>query len=369
MLTHRARRRLRLTVRVALVLAGTSLSFPTAEPAQSRASTGNSAPNGLVVVIADKPKQNKLDLQPLNNPYVSGVALQIRWSDIESTQGNPDWSKMDQLFAAAESSKKWVQLLIFPGFFSPPWALEGVKTEKFPIQYGPGNGTLETLPLPWNEVYLKRWFAFAKQLSERYGKSPAFRVIAADGPTSVSAEFTLPSSPEDVRKWIGLGYTPRKYLAAWQKVFQTFAAIFPNQYVSLSVGAGLNINDGGKIAPREGQRTRQEAIEQGIGLLGRRFVLQNSDLHAGPDQHPVTELVIGYSGRVITGLQMRCPAERCSQAMGAEGNPPLALRKSIDRGMTPNSAGVRVHYLEIYEPDVLADEMQSVLQYAASLFK
>jgi hypothetical protein len=120
MLTHRARRRLRLTVRVALVLAGTSLSFPTAEPAQSRASTGNSAPNGLVVVIADKPKQNKLDLQPLNNPYVSGVALQIRWSDIESTQGNPDWSKMDQLFAAAESSKKWVQLLIFPGFFPLP---------------------------------------------------------------------------------------------------------------------------------------------------------------------------------------------------------------------------------------------------------
>jgi hypothetical protein len=197
--------------------------------------------------------------------------------------------------------------------FSPSWALEGVKTEKFTIQYGPGNGTVETLPLPWDEVYLRSWFAVAKQLSERYGKSAAFRFIAADGPTSVSAEFTLPSSPEDVRKWISLGYTPRKYLAAWQKVFQTFAATFPNQYVSLSVGAGLNINDGGKIAPREGQRTRQEAIDQAIGLLGRRFVLQNSDLHAGPDQHPVTELVIIYSGRVITGLQMRCPAERCSQ--------------------------------------------------------
>lgn len=68
-------------------------------------------------------------------------------------------------------------------------------------------------------------------------------------------------------------------------------------------------------------------------------MLQNSDLHAGPDQHPVTELVIGYSGRVITGLQMRYPAERCSQAMDAAGNAPLALRKSIDQGMTPNNAG------------------------------
>jgi hypothetical protein len=89
-------------------------------------------------------------------------------------------------------------------------------------------------------------------------------------------------------------------------------------------------------------------------------VLQNSDLRAGP---------LGYRGRVITGLQMRCPGEHCSQAMGAEGNPPLALRKSIDQGMTPTNVGQRVHYLEIYESDVLADEMHPVLQYAASSFR
>jgi hypothetical protein len=55
--------------------------------------------------------------------------------------------------------------------------------------------------------------------------------------------------------------------------------------------------------------------------------------------------------------------------MGAEGDPPLALKKSINRGMEPNSAGHRVNYLEIYEPDVLADDMQPVLRYGASLFK
>src|SRR5580700_1966879 len=106
-----------------------------AAPAQSSTSAGNPAPNGLVVVIENKPQENKLNLRALNNSYINGVALQIRWSDVEPVQGNPDWSKLDQLFAGAESSKKWVQLLIFPGFFSPPWALEGVKTEKFPIQY------------------------------------------------------------------------------------------------------------------------------------------------------------------------------------------------------------------------------------------
>jgi len=73
---------------------------------------------------------------------------------------------------------------------------------------------------------------------------------------------------------------------------------------------------------------------------------------------------------VITGLEARCAAElgTCGSAMGSEGDPPRALRKSIDKGMAPNKAGRHVNYLEIHEGDVLADEMQPVLRYGASLF-
>lgn len=371
MSTHGERR----SVHVALVLASSWLLSSTvamASPGQSWPSAGNSLPNGLVVVIENKPQESKLNLRALNNPYIRGVALQIRWHDLEPVEGSPDWSKLDQLFAAAEASKKWVQLLLFPGFFSPPWALEGAKTEMFPIQYGPGKGTVERLPMPWDQVYLSRWFAFVKQLSDRYGRSPAFRVVAADGPTSVSAEATLPSDPEDARKWLRLGYTPRKYLAAWQKTFRFYADSFPNQYVSLSLGFGLNIDDRGKMDPRERQRTRQELIDEAMGQLGRRFVLQYSNLDgypgAGPGPRSV-EFVIGYNGRVITGLQLRTSCERNSGNMGAEGNPALALKKSIDIGMRPNSAGRRANYLEIYEPDVVAEDLQTVLRDGSALFK
>jgi hypothetical protein len=58
-----------------------------------------------------------LDLRALENPLISGVAFQIHWHDIGPVQGKPDWLKLYQLFAAAASSKKWVQLFIFPGFF------------------------------------------------------------------------------------------------------------------------------------------------------------------------------------------------------------------------------------------------------------
>ena len=363
---HPARRSARLTAQVALVLASALLLYPAAAIAEA------AQPTGLVVVIENRPQENRLNLQAMNNPYIRGVALQIRWRDIEPVQGNPDWLKLDQLFAAAEASKKWVQLLIFPGFFSPPWALEGVKTETFPLQYGPGKGSVEQLPMPWDDIYLGRWFAFVKQLSERYGKSPAFRVVAATGPTSVSAEFTLPGKPEDIPTWLNVGYTPRRYIAAWQKTLQVYAADFPNQYISLSMGFGLNIDDRGKRDPSERKRTRQEIIDQVAGLLGRRFVLQLSNLDGFPSAGPGprgVDFVQGYNGRVVTGFQLRTSCERHSGDMGAEGDPALALKKSIDIGMQPNAAGVRANYVEIYEPDVVADDLQPVLRDGASLFK
>jgi hypothetical protein len=253
-----------------------------------------------------------------------------------------------------------------------PAPLEGAKTERFAIQYGPGAGTVERLPMPWDGVYLTHWFAFLKQLSDRYGKSPAFRVVAADGPTSVSAEFTLPSTPDDVKTWLNVSYTPRRYIEAWQTVLRVVADDFPDQYVSLSLGFGLNINDRGQLNARERVRTKQAIIDQGIGLLGRRFALQYSNLdgNAGPDQGPPgTALVIGYNGRISTGFQLRTSCVINSGNMGAEGDAPLALKRALTKGLQPNTAGHHVNYLEIYEPDVLADEMQPVLRYGASLFK
>jgi hypothetical protein len=179
----------------------------------------------------------------------------------------------------------------------------------------------------------------------------------------------LPQTPEDLNKWRNDSYTPSKYSAAWRKVFQVYAAEFPTQYVALVVGNGLNINEHGKIQRGEAMRTRQRIIDQATGVLGRRFVLENHDLHAGSKhQSDATSLVMSYSGRVVTGLQVTCAAERCSPELGASGDPPLALRKTIDDGMKPNNAGHHVNFLEIYEPDVLADEMQPVLRYGASLF-
>ena len=337
-------------------------------------STEDTIPSGIAVVMP--PGENgyqSRNLQALNNPFVSGVAVQINWRDIEPVQGKPDWSKLDELFAAAITSKKWVQLDIFPGFFSPEWALEGAKTDLFNIPYGPGSGTVAKLPMPWDRVYLNRWFTFVRQVGERYGRSPALRMIAAAGPTSVSEEMTLPNGPPAIQKWLRDGYTPAKYLDAWEETFRVYADAFPNQCISLAA-PGLPILEQGRFNRSAHLRAKHEIVDRAIRVYGRRLAIQSNDLHAGhaPIEAPDgTDFINSYSGRIITGFEMRGASQGPvpSKIMGAEGNPPMALRRSIDKGMAANSAGRHVNYLEIYQGDVLLADMQPVLQYAASQFK
>ena len=372
---------LRCAVRVLLGICLLSATFLPAYAQNSRrqetptcGSNEDTIPSGIAVVLPPGEKGYKSgNLEALNNPYLSGVAVQINWRDIEPVQGKPDWSKLDALFAAAASAKKWVQLDIFSGFFSPEWALEGAKTDTFNIPYGPSHGTEAKLPMPWDRVYLNRWFTLMRQVAERYGKSPAFRVIAAGGPTSVSEEMTLPQSPQAVQKWLSDGYTPAKYLGAWEEAFHVYADAFPNQCVSLAAPS-VPILEHGRIDRAAHMRAKHDVVDRAVRVCGRRLIIQSNDLHAGhaeveaPDG---TDFINSYSGKIITGFEMRGGSQGPgpSKVMGAEGNPPLALRRSIDKGMAMNSAGRHVNFLEIYQGDVLPADMQPVLQYAASLFR
>jgi hypothetical protein len=364
----------------ARVLAGAYLSSLTVLPALAQpmaetrcASSSDLMPGGLAVVLPTGVKRDpSRDLQALSNAYMRGVAIQMNWRDLEPAQGRPDWSRLDELVAAAQSSRKWVHLAVFPGFFSPAWALEGAKTDQFVIPYGPDHGTPTTLPMPWDKTYLDRWFAFVRRLGERYGGSPAFRMIAAAGPTSVSEEMTLPSSPPAVAKWLAAGYTPAKYLGAWDEAFRVYADAFPNQCVSLA-GPSLPILAQGKMDKPAHLRARQEIVERAMRVFGRRLTIQSNDLHAGHAQVEApdyTDFINSYSGRIITGFEMRGGSQgpAPSDVMGAAGNPPLALTRSINKGMAPNQSGQHINYLEIYAGDVLPDGMQPVLKDAASRF-
>lgn len=165
-------------------------------------------------------------------------------------------------------------------------------------------------------------------------------------------------------KWRSLGYTPAKYIDAWKQTFSAYSSIFPHRYFSLALHLGIAIP----------HRKQKAAVRKQLVSLGlqypRQFALQADGLNASRTNETYGDrAVIAYSGRVVTGFMMSTAASQRSERMGAADEPSLALRRSIDKGMQPNNAGKRVSYLEIYEPDVLSEEMQPVLRYAASLFQ
>jgi hypothetical protein len=293
------------------------------------------------------------------NPTIAGVAARVGWLDLEPREGEFHWQLLDAVFAKAEAQRKAVILILVPGFDSPGWALAGAQTAQFQRQYGPGAGQTGVLPLPWDETYLTRWFAFLRQVSQRYGDRPSFRMVAAAGPTSVSAEMSLPNSAAEIRQWQSLAYTPAKYVAAWRQTFQEYSSLFPRQYVSLALYPGLPIDDQGKSDNSERIKTRQAVIDEGLRFRDQ-FALQTSGLDGVRQEDLAYDLVTSLHGQVVTGFQMSTAATARPAPMGDANDPVHALDLAVQHGLAANA-----DFLEIYEPDIQNPALQPLLQRTA----
>jgi hypothetical protein len=165
----------------------------------------------------------------LTDPAISGLAVGMHWDHIQlsdplcvlnhSCSSSPDgydWSYLDDAFAEAGSAHKFVQLIITPGFDSPPWLLS--KLSPCDGLFPPGTstnlpdcGTVQfanfpedqrsdqfngafVLPLPWNRLYQAAWWDFLVHLNARYNRNPTFVAMAVAEPVAGSDEFILPTS-------------------------------------------------------------------------------------------------------------------------------------------------------------------------------
>ncbi len=127
---------------------------------QQRASVSTNMPYGISVVnLIDASRVGQLfdtsnpTLNAYTNTNTSGGTFRTSWADVEPENGKFDFSKIDTVLANAERNGKWVRLILVPGFGTPAWAMQGVQSDTFSIQYGPGAGTPKRLPIPWDSVY------------------------------------------------------------------------------------------------------------------------------------------------------------------------------------------------------------------------
>jgi hypothetical protein len=319
-------------------------------------------PQGIVAVQEYEPGDLPVFASAVfNNSFIAGVELRAYWQDVEPQPNQFNWQFIDQVFAQAAASNKFVVLTLVPGFGTPSWALQGpVVTASFPRQYGPGQGQVGPLPVPWDNAYLSRWFTFLQQVADRYGANPAFRMISAAGPTSVSSEMSLPARSEDIAQWVTLGYTPALYEGAWNTVFQTYARIFPRQYFSLSLYPGLRIGDRRKPDAAQSTLTPQAIVTEGLQYKNS-FALQTSGLTGAKNgANLLYNLVSSSSGTIVTGFQLTTSATNFPAQMGDAASSAGALGLTLQEGLAAH-----VDFLEVYEADVVNPAMETLLEQTA----
>lgn len=285
------------------------------------------------------------------NPAVDGIVIRTFWSSVQPAQDRFDWSFIDSQVQAASASGKKVVLAVLPGAFTPAWALQGVQTGRFVVDYGFIQGQTVTLPVPWDAVYLARWLAFVQELGQRFDANPVVVNVPAAGPTSISEEMSLPNDPAALAQWQKLGYTLPAYEGAWQQTLETYVKFFPTTQISLAFYPGLPLPDRAAASA-----TRLDVAKFAFSRYGPHVAFQENGLSARKaDVSLGYDLVQQYSGQTTTGFEMGTSATQKPDQMGG-ATAAAALQASIDLGL---KAGAR--FLEIYEPDALNPALQTIL--------
>jgi hypothetical protein len=308
---------------------------------------------GVFIVTA-----HNVAIQPATytNPAVDGIVIRTFWSNVQPAPDRFDWTFIDSQVRAASASGKKVILLVLPGAFTPLWALQGVQSAQFVVDYGFVQGTTVTLPMPWDSTYLNRWFAFVRVLGQRYDSNPAVVNVPATGPTSISEEMSLPNNPTAVAKWKQLGYTLQKYEGAWQQTLAAHVQSFPTTQISLTFYPGLPIPDASAETA-----TRVDVASIAFTNNGQHVAFQENGLSARKAAPSLGyDLVQQYSTTTTVGFEMGTSATEKPDQMGGT-TAASALQASVDLGL---KAGIK--FLEIYEKDELNPALQSILTYAHS---
>jgi len=300
------------------------------------------------------------DARTYTNPNIAGLTFSHFVAGYRTPRRAILCGPSSILFSTTpKKNGKWVELVLIPGFATPAWALQGAQTATFSVIYGPGKGENLLLPLPWDPTYLQRWFEFLKAVSARYGNRPSFLKIAADGPTSVTAEMSLPNAPADLCTWVGLGYSSERLVGAWKQVFAQYRQIFPRQYFSLALYPPLPIvsstrcenGAAGGVDHRESARVTALIAAAGADNYPKKFVLQENGMTAAKDN---TGQLWGLRRRkklrrkVVIGYQTGHIGHAASRDMG-DADGATALQKSLQRGLD-----AKAQFLEVWEPDVLS---------------
>jgi PKD repeat protein len=311
----------------------------------------------------------------LANPNIGGIAMRATWDFIEPSPGVYNWSYLDGVINGAAAAGKKVSMAIEAGIYTPAWVYaDGAQSFNFVSDSSPGT---QTIPIPWDSVFLTQWTNLIQQLGARYASNPALAQVKITGVAETTEETGLPFSTgvsasgggqtwkttNDVANWVAVGYTRTKVENAWQTCADAWSQAFSNQQIAAVLVSNHfpPIDDNGNVFSNpQGADTEMvdDLISLGITSYGARFAVQNNGL----SDFWIMSQTVALADQVTTGYQTLGGVSG-SHPYRMNGGQAIAITTELKNAL---DTGINAHarYIEVWAEDATNPALQGVLAAA-----
>lgn len=174
----------------------------------------------------------------IHEGHVKGALVRVRWSEIEVSEGDYDFSAIErQRKPVVDAGKQW-SLAVIAGANVPAW-MHSKTTERMDIHFR--QDIISIIPF-WNSVYQESIAKLAKALADKYGKDQNLALVYIPQQTSNGIEGHFNGNSKFVLRRQGL--TEARWLSAAKHSIDTFVKAFPNKALTIELhemlgGAGI----------------------------------------------------------------------------------------------------------------------------------
>lgn len=287
--------------------------------------------------------QGSVDPAIASKPFVQGILVRTGWNLLEPVDNQYNWSLLDVQIARAKSYGKKVALGIVNGPSAPAWLyMQGAQAA---VTGPPLN---DTIPYPWDPVFLAKWGEFIAALGARYDADTTVSLIHMTNSSANGFEFFL--TPSGIFNWNTTGYTDDKMIASWKSVMNSFNAAFPNHYLDNDFHPVFLTGNSSNIPSDSLYEYARNSIGARYGAFSSWWSQNNTANY--PAQY--TDLQQSAQ-QTFANIQMAYNGTNNAGSFGP-GGMPGALQLAIDQHFC---------YWEIWNQDILNPDFETVLSEAS----
>jgi Beta-galactosidase len=277
---------------------------------------------------------NLKSLDAWDNSNVVGVALRAAWSELERSQGQVDWSYLDDAIRIAGEKKKFVAISVIAGIYSPDWVYSSAKLLQLT---GRDAKHRSTAPTPWDANYLSAWKAFVHAFGERYDGNPVIGYITASGPGRAEECYVVDDPSDaaqfDANRWVAAAtqivsyynsaFKTTPWVLAWGKpslglkqlmadIYKapgsfgfkadSLSAFFPN--TSVEEGQlSLSLSKTRPIVFQALRPTKDPSALAAVLENGQRMGMQAFESYQGDASNPASQAALAAANRAMGGVR------------------------------------------------------------------